>query len=126
MSVKGLFEKFEMKQEGVTVSDASKIDLPIMAFVYLPFCGQCLIVLHSEQRQKIENTMCPNKTLHVKTSDSQNGQYFSLGRQNNLNSTPSSMCGLLILTIFRAWKITCNFFRGHLTHCCRHCLIFNL
>ena len=39
MSVGRLFEKVEMKQEPVTVSDTRKVDPKIMAFLESLFCG---------------------------------------------------------------------------------------
>ena len=41
MSIKRLFEKFEMRQEPVTVSDTRKVDANHI-FLNLPFCGPIL------------------------------------------------------------------------------------
>ena len=60
-------------------------------------------------------TMCPQKTLHVKTSSYQNGQHLSTRRQKTSKFSVSQMSCFHILTIFRAQKfyIKKNFACAH-------------
>ena len=44
-----------------------------MTFQIRDFAAQGLQDLHSRQHQKMNNTMRPKKTFHVKISSSQNG-----------------------------------------------------
>ena len=52
MSVKKLFEKVEMKQELITVSDTQKGDLSIMVFCFCFFAAQCSKDLKRRKHQK--------------------------------------------------------------------------
>ena len=53
---KKLFEKVEMKQEPVRVSDTRKIDLSIMSFWICYLAAQRLKDLYNGQRQKMNKT----------------------------------------------------------------------
>ena len=51
MSAKGLFEKIELKQEPVTVSDAREVYLSIMFFLDSLFCSP-MFERHTIDKQK--------------------------------------------------------------------------
>ena len=74
-----------MKQEPVTVSDTQNVDPPIMAFLIRFFEAQYSKGLNSKQL-KNRTTLCILKTLNVKISTCQNGQYLSARSQSNFNS----------------------------------------
>ena len=110
--------KVEMKQEPVTVSDTRKVELSIIGFHIRYFVGQCLKDLHNKERKKMNNTMCPKKTQHLKISSSQNGQYLLTRRQNNFRSFFISDVLFTNINHFQSSKILqVTFFGGHLMHC---------
>ena len=119
MAIKRLFDKFELSQELVTVSDTRKVDLSIIAFYIRYFAAQCLKNLRSKQSQKNEQ-YCVLKNVTCKS--------FELSKWQITVNMTSKQLQVFLFPIKLSELKKFNLFRGHLIHCPRvfyskHCCV---